>query len=304
VTDGVGSGINHNIGTAEGTIGSYQALALNNHLFLVASQKGTGFADVGLPSASYEFGVSAVPEPATYGMLLAGMAVFGLAGRRRRKFVGASVLAAASLAGTAQAANYVQVAGQHLTFYYDADYWGIGAASVTGDRLVMAAGPYVDRSATGYSPSEKNVSAYSDASAAAVIAVAHTGYALTGEIGYQAQIDYALAASGSKVDYSSEERVRKGIFSNGGFGSDSYIGDLLSSQSESSTGVGSLGKIKPASQGGLFDAPSRYSDMSSLSFSYDFAVAAVPEPATYGMLLVGLGALALAARRKPGSDSA
>lgn len=321
---GTGTGSEHTVGTTSGA-GAYSALALDSYLFLTSTQKGAGYAEAGLSAASYQFNVSAVPEPATYGMLLGGIALVGLVGRRRKKLLGGSLLAAASLAGTAQAANYVEVIGTHVSFFYDADYWGDNAATVVGDKITMSTPAYVNRTAVGNTPSEKNERTFIDSDAAAVVAVAHSGYVMTGVVAFKPTVTYTVAAAGSHVELAGNDKLFYGSFN----GTDFALGDTVGWHSYSttveSTGVAGSGVTNVATENGvLYGAPSRFSTLAidsslylsaiqqgvgttkaAVTYSYDFAtIAAVPEPGTYGMLLAGLGAMALVARRKQRKDQA
>jgi pyridoxine 5'-phosphate synthase PdxJ len=325
LSDGVGSGTDHATGTTAGALGSYSALALDSYLFLIAEQKGAGYSEAGLAAASYQFGVSAVPEPATYGMLLGGVALIGLVGRRRRKLLAGSALLAAGLVGNAQAVNYVEVAGNQVSFFYDADYWGLNAATVVGNKISLATPTYVNRSATGISPSEKNEHNYMDELAGAVVAVAHNGYSLTGVVGFKPTITYTESAVGGSIITGGTDTISYGSYSNGAF---TYLGGVgWHSYDEKifSNGTAQSGVSNFATENGFLGVPpSKFNTLAidssiylsaiqngvgttsaAITYSYDFAtVAVVPEPATYGMLLAGLGAMALVARRKQRKDQA
>lgn len=63
----------------------YTTVGLGANLFLGLQQIGTGISHASIDQVSYGFSVSAVPEPETYMMLGAGLALVGFAARRRKQ---------------------------------------------------------------------------------------------------------------------------------------------------------------------------------------------------------------------------
>lgn len=325
--DGYGSGSLHTIGNTAGALGSYNAVALDSYLFLTAYQKGLGYADAGFSAASYQFGVSAVPEPATYGMLLGGVAMIGMVTcRRRRKLLSGSLLLAAGLASNAQAVNYVEVAGNHVSFFYDADYWGLNAATVVGDKISLGTPAYVNRASTSHSPSEKNEHIYTTMpEAGAVVAIAHSGYTMTGIVGFKPVIDYTLSAVGGSIITSNVDTISYGTYSGGTFNYQGNVGWHTYDERLLSTGTATSGKSNFATENGFLYGPtSKFKTLAinseiylatiqqgvgtttaAITYSYEFAtISAVPEPTTFTMLIAGLGALGVIARRKQRKNQA
>jgi hypothetical protein len=64
---------------------SYQALQADVSLLSkLVSTTGTGSISGGIDTFRYSFNVSAVPEPESYAMLLAGLGLLGTLARRRK----------------------------------------------------------------------------------------------------------------------------------------------------------------------------------------------------------------------------
>lgn len=224
---------------------------------------------------------------------------------------------AASLVSAAQATNYVSVEGTGVTFYYDADFWGLGSASVTGNSISFDLDPSYSLVAKVASnkPSGTSVHTYTENATAAVVAVAHSGWALSSAVGLNLAGSYAGVNSGSKLDASGSGDLYAGSFSGGSFSAGSYL-NSYGVEFVRNGGTPAAGAINVGQT--LFNDGNKYSalgldawlytnayqggpgnaSLNASSFRYDFNVSAVPEPATYGMLLVGLGVMAGVARRK------
>ncbi|WP_229215470.1 FxDxF family PEP-CTERM protein [Duganella sp. CY15W] len=64
---------------------TYKAVRVDTDFSWQALQDGVGTSNLTLGKISYDFSVSAVPEPETYAMLLAGLGLVGCAARRRKQ---------------------------------------------------------------------------------------------------------------------------------------------------------------------------------------------------------------------------
>ncbi|RZT10599.1 PEP-CTERM protein-sorting domain-containing protein [Duganella sp. CF402] len=224
---------------------------------------------------------------------------------------------AAGLMSTAQATNYVSVEGAGVTFYYDADFWGQDSASVTGNSISFDLDPSYSLTAKVASnkPSGTSVQTYAENASAAVVAVAHNGWALSSAVGFNLQGSYSGINGGSKLNASGSGDLYAGSFSGGSFSAGSYLNSYGVEFSRNG-GTPASGSVNEAQT--IFNDGVKYSalgldaflytnayqggpgtvSLNTTSARYDFSVSAVPEPTTYGMLLVGLGVMAGVARRK------
>lgn len=66
---------------------SYKAARVDTDFSLEVLQTGSGTSNLTLSNISYGFSVSAVPEPETYAMMIAGLGLVGFAARRRKQAV-------------------------------------------------------------------------------------------------------------------------------------------------------------------------------------------------------------------------
>ncbi|SDG79500.1 MULTISPECIES: PEP-CTERM sorting domain-containing protein [unclassified Duganella] len=224
---------------------------------------------------------------------------------------------AVGMMSSAQAVNYVSVAGNDITFYYDADFWGLNAGSVSGNSISFGVDPSYSLLAKVASnkPAGTNVQTYADSASAAVIAVAHNGYVLNSAVGFNLQGSYGGVNGGSAMTTTAGGDIYGGTFASGVFNSGNYInsysvgfasdaqspaaGNINVSQSGGDNGIqySALGLDALIYANVYQHGPGNLS-LDVASARYEFSVSAVPEPETYGMLLLGLGALGFIARRK------
>lgn len=224
---------------------------------------------------------------------------------------------AVGVMSASQATNYVSVEGSGVTFFYDADYWGLNSASVAGNSISFSVDPAYSLAAkvAANKPNGTSTQTYAEGANAAVVAVAHTGSLLSSVVGFNLLGNYVGVNGGSSVNASASGDLYTGTFAGGAFSSGAYATSYsvgFSNDASSPT----AGNINLGHAG--FDNGSKYRVLGvdtllysnvyqqspgSLSLSvttarYDFAVSAVPEPATYALLLAGMGVLAGVACRK------
>jgi hypothetical protein len=227
-----------------------------------------------------------------------------------------SLLIAMFIAGgtsSAQATNFVELTGTNADFFYDSDFWGIGTGSVNGNTITFASDGFL-----ALSTADKRGYAYansSDYTVTGVVAVAHAGYTLSGNVTHTVAGNYSIPTNGGSVQIYSSSDIYNGIYSAGEFSYIASTGNAVSAAEMYSNGVAAQQSSLNTSGNTSFSYQPNYlnaqystlgldtyllssssqsgagtSSAKLTSASYGFtAVTAVPEPETYAMLLAGLG---------------
>ncbi|WP_229260254.1 PEP-CTERM sorting domain-containing protein [Duganella alba] len=215
-------------------------------------------------------------------------------------------------------ANVVEVEGAHVKFVYNTDFWGAGTAVVSGDSITFAVDPAFSLSRTVAAGGA--AAAYARSSDSALTVIAKSGYGVDFGVAttYTGNFQVANGAGGNSVGVLGNGVLSGGSYANGVFtgeGSKASYGGGISLYDGASGSIGQ-GDTLPAN--GSYEAlqaslrlstslsvgSSGTSSVALTSFGYAFQatpVAAVPEPASYGMLLGGLGLLGMVARRRRGA---
>lgn len=245
---------------------------------------------------------------------------------KNQKFVGllATAVFALATSSAATAANYIGISGAHADFYYDADLYGIGTASVVGDSISFAMPSFYSAVATSKTATDGASQALSDYFNKGLIAVAHTGYQLNASLTTSATLEFVNTGGSSSGMFQDSFYVYKGAYDNGQvtkssrlfIGSSAWFYETLTSpgtvikSSAPDTDFGSgLYSTLIVEDGFYYTAIQRglgSASTSVTSVTYGFTaltsgtppITPVPEPETYAMLLAGLGLLGVAGRRR------
>lgn len=227
-----------------------------------------------------------------------------------------AALLAAGAASSAQAGNFVEIDAADVKFYYDADFWGAGSASVIGNSISFAISEDYDVSARSRSASGTGNGSFFDFTQLSVFAVAKTGYALNSVVTGSVQTDYTLAAGGGYSSTSFSGDIAGGTYSGGAFFGTVAEGGYSVTPDRSSTGSNSSGSY--SSNISVGDGTTQYAALgvstgleakafqlgvgsvrtTVTDVNYNFAVSAVPEPESYAMMMAGIALLGFSARRR------
>lgn len=230
------------------------------------------------------------------------------------------LLGSATALPSVSAVVLTQIEGEHTVYFYDADFWGADAATVVGDAISFKVRPDFAVSATvrpGTTTASQLQQSF-DFGAPGVVAVAKDGYNLKNIVGSALTGSFTLAASGSQVDTSVSGSILAGsvignvFMPTGGitgytteFGTTSigaphadtfntlnYVGNILPYMKTIGVETYLTTYVRQVGSG--------TAGISLDRLTYQFAVVAIPEPATYAMWLGGGVLLAFMRRRRPG----
>ncbi|NVM77543.1 hypothetical protein FHW83_003361 [Duganella sp. SG902] len=245
---------------------------------------------------------------------------------KNQKFVGllATAVFALATSSAATAANYIGISGAHADFYYDADLYGIGTASVVGDSISFALPSFYSATATSKTANDNASETLSDNFNKGLIAVAHTGYQLNASLTTSVTVEFINTGGRSNGMLQESYYVYEGGYYNGHVTRSSrlFIGSsanfyesftspgtvIKSSAPDTDFGSGLYSTLIVEDgfyySAGLLGLGSASTSVTSVSYGFTALtigtppITPVPEPETYAMLLAGLGVLAAASRRR------
>jgi hypothetical protein len=226
---------------------------------------------------------------------------------------------------SAQAVNYVEIDGADVQFFYDADFWGNGVAKVTGNTITFDLGEEYNTSAKVKAGNNTSYTSYADQTVRqgadiGLVAVAKSGYTMKSYLDLSLTGSYSVAEQGGIATGSAYGAIYWGDFYGGEFANTFYLfhysaDNQVSSSGAPSSGTFAQGSTSELAMGGgasavgvdtfLQSAVQQFgfgrtaSGIASVTYGFDVSAAPVPEPATYAMLLAGLGLMgAMSTRRK------
>jgi hypothetical protein len=227
-----------------------------------------------------------------------------------------TALLAIGAVSSAQAVNYVEIDGANVKFYYDSDFWGVGAATVTGNSIAFAISDDFEIFSKISTASGSGAAGHIDQSSIGVFAVAKGGYSVSSVVGGNATSSYSFTTGDGVASSAISSDIYGGVYSGGTFNATQYEDSFQASDSVYSTGAASSGSYSISGSAGT--PSNNYSavglltqigvgvsqfhkgraDTALTEVAYNFAVTAVPEPETYAMMIAGLGLVGFAARRR------
>lgn len=218
----------------------------------------------------------------------------------------------AACASHASALNLVHVSGSQTDFYYDADFWGAGAGTVSGNTLsLLAPLPYYSEVTVG-TASGFRTETYSDNGASLVVAVAKNGNVLSGQLTTTVYGSFTLSPQDSASIVRADGAIYKASYAGGVATREGYIGYFATQAMQTSSGnVPTTGLFGAAAAAELLAPPNQYQALlldgalylsatetgpgttatRLTSVSYTFAAKAVPEPDQYVLFLLGAAVL-------------